>query len=793
MSTKIAIVFTIFLISSGLASLDFCDDSLEGVCQKCISGYALNQDHNCFVPVTPVNKCNQYDETTDTCISCSDSSVVYEGECLSIDECLVHDTTGASLMCTECNEGFVAVNNNSMCLPAIPNCDVHAVYIPMEGYLKCETCISGYAVMGPVDSCHPLIDNCDVLGSDLLDGMYGTCETCLSNFTLTSDNGACLPNIDNCLDYTLQSSRTSAALVCSTCDSGFELNFSGSACLPAISMCLTHTFNSDNMLICQSCETGYIVSLDGSFCYQQISECEAYTDNNSPMGEGLCSTCAAEFVLTSDCKACLSKISECSVYLSSSVNSSSHVCGECEADFVLSQNGAQCLATVANCASTELLGDSDLSVLCRVCSTGYLLSADQTTCLASIANCLDHTIVDDVIECSTCDAGYVKSNDNLACMAEVAYCVTQIEPVTFNDAVTCGECMEDFALNADATMCVVSMDNCDSATYDEALMDAVCSSCSTGYTASEDMRVCLANISECMTNVAPATFTEPLTCGECNTGFIVNHDASRCDPEIANCDSYDLTTNPVHCTGCSTGFDLSSNVCVPKIEFCEEFDYNIYGILICTSCNSERKATYDNRACHQIVDNCDTYYNISYRKPHNRCNLSGCASGFSATNGYYCQPEEKTCDARPEVSSDASTIDLSTMIGQDIIFYRADRGNYLSIFDGSSDGNNAQVTLQMYEYPEFHHFTLGVANNTDAGVYRIESTSTIYTNALLSTSINVLSADIPPYPLNLSESWQFIEVGLNTFLIQNLETGLYLDDHHATINCPVQWEIRVAA
>jgi len=212
---------------------------------------------------------------------------------------------------------------------------------------------------------------------------------------------------------------------------------------------------------------------------------------------------------------------------------------------------------------------------------------------------------------------------------------------------------------------------------------------------------------------------------------------------------------------------------------------------VCTECDSDYVPSSDKLKCIHTIDNCSTYSSTNKNSFINKC--SQCESGFAPVNSaIYCQVQLKVCPAPPTlVAQDPSWVDLSSLLGSEVTLLRNEHERFLTSFPTNAGSTAGIITLNTNKYGIYSSWIITEAAGNVEGqpkAYNLKAawSSSIYLNH--SGSFPNLVGSLT----NNSQNWIIVQVGPNSFTLQNKQNSKYLDDFN-TKNCQVTFTISLAA
>lgn len=508
--------------------------------------------------------------------------------------------------CVECEEKYVFFPKTNVCVHEL--CRQFDIE---QG--KCTKCQNGY--VDGVD-CKPFVDFCSQF--EYQDNK-SSCSKCMRGFTLK--NNTCLRTVPNfnCLRQLKDGS-------CIRCRSDLVLTSDLYSCLPKIKNCEIYTRTNIISLFhfCKNCLIGYEQS--GKDCTLIVIENCLEMERSNPS----CKTCQNDYVLTSDKKKCLPKIENCIKYWTSSMKSKNMICIQCAEGF--QRHPLSCKPKpMANCA----LQPKDEQI-CTTCNEGYVLTNDSTKCLPATLNCLkyaDSNKSSEELTCVECKEGYHSEKGD--CLRnKIQFCQEYETTLEY-----CNQCLNEFELTTDKKRCLAAIPFCLNYTPSDVHSGVhVCIECHEEYSLKND--ICTPNE---IPNCLEKSDSEHL-CLKCETRFQLTDDSKACLPEIQNCSEFEISdknSKTLSCKKCKQEFELSFNICSPKIQSilnCKVFDKKNRK---CEKCKKGFVRADDHLSCHKKVQNCQKYSQLEQNSQTSEC--FECLKGFYLKNSECVKFEVENC------------------------------------------------------------------------------------------------------------------------------------------------------
>ena len=356
-------------------------------CQKCTSGYVINNNLTLNKPIThsvlqqfvsalvaktqlkteliidlPVDNCQKgivancaVHEFADKCLTCAVGYLKTEDgkDCHRFPEepvanCQVYSTATSCLTCV--NGAYRDTNNNCVSSTVVANCFIYS-----QALNKCQQCEYGFYLN--TNACVKRVNSLNVVQCQVYNPSLDECQTCNPNFLLkTPSNYVCVTGVVNCLTHTISGETAT----CTHCKAGYGLN--GQTCQGlSTDFCLTYVGQTS---VCQECNAEYYVDATTKKCLPNTAlHCQTKHKN------------------LNSCVTCISKF--------------------------WSDNGVCKVQNILNCVSYN----SNL-LTCATCAFGYYVNAGlSSTCTSSTAKfCTAYNSNDD--SCDTCAAGYYPDSAN---------------------------------------------------------------------------------------------------------------------------------------------------------------------------------------------------------------------------------------------------------------------------------------------------------------------------------------------------------------------------------------------
>lgn len=501
--------------------------SAKGACEQLSSSNCVNFNimaANSFSKGDGLNQIERaiyflFDQGCDSCqggfvnvssdeevVHCVESPLLNTDTGYYITSCKAYhlDTTDNSLLCKQCNEGFIPTSDYKICinLANFANCKIAEV-----GGLACKVCDENYVLVDT--SCiEKTIESC----TEYLEGQQELkCKTCADTFLL-KENECTTGTIPNCLTY------NSLTENCSKCKTGFVLigeNGSDNQCVP--------------MPASLNCDEGVLIENGTKF---QCNKCEAghgTTDDEADFPENTCIT--------------INTIDFCAKYdYTDDFQSSTFECLECLDTHFLVDGACEERKKIAGCEVFIITEDK-----CETCLKTYYFDENGECVSLNITteNCSRY---DEFGTCVKCIPGNYLKNDE-------CFLVEDLIPQCYEyvSATACAVCLpgyfvqEKLCVKTNATNCKNTID------------DKTCASCEEGWYLQLDEQTgntnCYeADIQECQTYKDNENY-----CIVCKGHFVVNEDGIciGVTTQIDDCEYYNNETQL--CVACAEGYILAAN------------------------------------------------------------------------------------------------------------------------------------------------------------------------------------------------------------------------------------------
>lgn len=639
-------------------------------CKICSGQNLPTSDFRQCLPL--ILECGEYKNSTLSssfleCQSCLNSKIPTSDSrncVLPIASCENYSSlTVSSVLCEKCADGTQKVQDASLCLADIPNCQTHAT---SGSALTCGTCNDSFGQYSSSSKCGALPTECLELNNDL-----GTvqCKTCQTGFALNLVSFKCLETTSNCSLFETDTDSSTSKL-CLNCASGFLRfeNKNPGHCVAEVPSCHTHSFADSpaRHSLCDSCETNLAPTDDKKKCLTAIADCSKYEASTEADMILQCETCSGSKIPTTDKLHCVESIANCGIY--QSLTQSSVLCSICAAGYALVQDKTLCPAEIFNCTKHESTGNAltcsecantfDLydsstkcgllpesctaldntasTIKCLTCASNYDHYDSSTKCGLLSSNCLNLDNAVSSVRCSECASGFDLSSLNFKCLETTSNCDTYETQTVNSTSNLCNECATNYILykGSEPGHCVAAIEHCSSYSYfSSPERHALCSACAINYQFTTSKKLCLAAIENCATYETDS-IVDPvgafLECQSCKTDFLRTPDKQKCLAEIPNCAYYKALANSdssVSCIECRPNFYLSTaNGCVFESSFCAVHN-STSGI--CSSCESNYFFNSGDSSCyptkHQLSCASSVDYVTRTSWPHPTC--SSCETG----------------------------------------------------------------------------------------------------------------------------------------------------------------------
>ena len=368
----------------GCALSNYCLESLNGKCQKCIENYYLSPLN---LVCSTEEKCSAADKDTGLCTLCQSNYYLdttdYKCKSNQEENDYKYCQKVSNGICTECIRGY-KLSNDFKCTISFNCLEVK------NG--ECLSCENNY-YMGLDHRCNS-VEHC-IYTDD-----FGTCLECEDNYYYNTVNKVCTEAIG-----ILENCKISGGFYCSQCKDNFYLNRNES------NKCFDNTkegpfykcgFSSDNGETCDICIKGYYLGTDDNKC-SLIEYCKKSSD------EKTCIECDEYYCFDSKKGTCESNDyiydeNEKFYFACLRTNKEGTACEECLKGYKVGKDG-YCIDT------TRCLEEKDGE--CIKCSeeeneNGYAYCANKIFgCVESIMdNCLRCDNLLDIYHCTECKPGY---------------------------------------------------------------------------------------------------------------------------------------------------------------------------------------------------------------------------------------------------------------------------------------------------------------------------------------------------------------------------------------------------
>ena len=393
-------------------------------CYLCANGYTIDSENLKCVEVPAESQkenCEQYSNTSMSCLKCQSGFYVSAGACLSLDgkeipNCQVY---ASKTECQMCAPGTFLQEGKCLVFSSLQNCYIHR-------NIKCDQCKDQYfhntSANPPLNESNFSFSNFD----------FGSFVSRNPNYAYwTEEFGAQIcqqGNIKNCKIYESFS-------ICTECEEGYYRN-SSMKCdrfqeepIPGCDLYSSAT-------ICSKCQFQHFLQSSGASCVKAktVDSCKEYHET-------------------------LDKCVRCddNLYLSPS--------GECDSTRDLS-------ASISNCKQTFASKDQ-----CEICKEGFKLSSQNTACYEDIPNCQSLIVSNGSNEyhtCSFCNEGFHPNDEKNKCEETI---ISQCKKVV-SQKNQCEICNDGYYFDSTKVECVAqSRDKC----LEYLSMSNNCTKCEVGY------------------------------------------------------------------------------------------------------------------------------------------------------------------------------------------------------------------------------------------------------------------------------------------------------------------------
>jgi len=429
--------------------------SLTSACVACKDGFYA-QSSIC-VARTPQPACKIFNNQSDSCSSCKDSSTHFlsNGICTErpkIDNCLVYNIYSTS--CYECTDQY------------FPS------YISEEKMTKCKLrtakkCLTNSKVKDQCDTCPPFhyywVYSCSVSkqykGCDIMDG-WSKCTTCYDGYyNLKGVCNARTPDL-NCAIF------LDAEKGCSICKDGFYLD-SDLTCLKNTAQgCLTLSLKING---CQTCEFS-TEFLDQGVCKKRISKEDCETLDEKKDG---CATCKNPLThYPNSAGACTSRTEDLQCQTSVLLEDKCAACKTIETHFI--NTSGICTLRNKDSECQTYMESEDKCSICKTIATHYLDPSGICTLRKEDATCKAFSETEDkCITCSSVTSHYLNPSGTCTLRTEDSNC--QVFSATLDQCLSCKNSATHY-LNTSAK-CILRTEDLNCSVFSKTLDQ--CSTCKT--------------------------------------------------------------------------------------------------------------------------------------------------------------------------------------------------------------------------------------------------------------------------------------------------------------------------
>ena len=359
-----------------------CHESIFGNCITCISGYYYNKKlEKCVEKKGNLIFCKQTIEE-EKCDICDDYHYLDEKGFCSFSNFCSESVNGTCIkcindyyltynnICSTTNNCFYSDSDTGIC----STCDTH-YYLDEKDY-KCKTNLENNQFKYCVKAKNDICISCEwkyEMGEDskcsntkfCFESENGLCNRCLDNYYLGLDN--------NCIDveYCLYSNNN----VCIQCDKGLYYNRNLRKCLEQnLEQFKNCKISNEEGVLCAECENDFYLRKNDSLCFSNINnnnlyKC-AYSDN---YGE-FCEQCIKGYYLGYEDK-------KCTLIESCAISEDENTCIKCSNLYCLDVKHQQCVENdkiidenikfYFKCNKTNEEGDK-----CQECNYGFDLQEE---------------------------------------------------------------------------------------------------------------------------------------------------------------------------------------------------------------------------------------------------------------------------------------------------------------------------------------------------------------------------------------------------------------------------------
>lgn len=658
-----------------------CQSCTSSGCTSCASGYVFvavgNQvscQSSCPASMYLSTSTNTCINCSTSCISCSssiscsacaNSSVLYQGYCLSscpsgfinvnqsCASCPSGCKTCTSSACTSCSTGLTL--SNGTCSLPYNNCQNGYYRNTLGGcsqcYTSCNTCIAGN-----IDNCLTCfigytltngvcVQNCSI------DSFYSitnsSCQLCTSLFAncVSCTNNSCISCATN---YTVLNGNCSLS-----CPIGTFLSMS--TCLSCPAYCLSCTSSSS----CSQCLDLSIMLVNG-LCYTSCPDQTYQSGNTCKSCYQTCVTCSGTFT---NCSSCITPYNlygnACLAACPNGTFSYNYACQACATNCLLCTGINECTV----CSSNYYL----INGTCRTgCPSGYYIDTTSNRCLQCTSPCL---VCTSRTSCSSCQSPATLSNG----MCINANCTSGYYDFSTLSCTSCTVNHCSYCTNSSCSYCIAG--------YYSIYMNGVLTYCQPACIASTFADNATMNCTSCFQNCFSCVNAS--WCSICSSGYyllsvtgaIANECVLMCplgyyadnsNYQCSFCDSYCLTCiNSTNCLICNSNYyKFVSNSSITCVNNCPSMYYTpniIDGTGECGRCGSNCYACIDRSTCTQCISTSNLIVNgvctpsncvhcLTCNFNNNTC--SQCASGYylynnkcsgSCPDGFYADNSTAQC------------------------------------------------------------------------------------------------------------------------------------------------------
>ncbi|EWS72589.1 hypothetical protein TTHERM_001176648 (macronuclear) [Tetrahymena thermophila SB210] len=669
--------------------------SLTVTCVKCLPGYSLDANNNCFANPGGACPANQYQSKVSVCQTystqcymqkqntyytwqiCPGQVNLSQYKCLYSQSILIYEHKNYSLytcgcpvnnciqcpnpnQCSQCQLGYTYDPISQTCIFVM--CPVLYSRDPQTGLCNkncsgndCQQCDQNQQCIlcnptgnyyiettNPANCALCTIQNCLSCSGE------GLCYQCQNHFSLSQDRTACNPcNVNNCNQCVIGQPS-----LCQTCIAGYIQSFDQTTCSCSVQNC--QACNSQDGTICDFCVNGYLISLEKKQCSCAVPNCSQCNLLDGTQ----CQTCVSGYNLNPLNSKCLCNVPNCQTCNSLNGN----LCDSCVTNYApVGIQSPTCTCQVYGCQTCTPLN----GLICQICYSNFIIS-QSGSCLCNVQNCSQCSATDGNL-CNTCLNNYQLSSSKTSCDCQVNSCnqcdpnngkicifpkpgytydsISQTNKCNFancqicdpNNGNICLQCQSGYNFNSNQCQCNVS--NCLTCNSSNGNL---CDSCITNYApVGTQSPTCTCQVYGCQT----CTPLNGLICQICYSNFIISQSGS-CLCNVQNCSQCSATDGNL-CNTCLNNYQLSSSKtsCDCQVNSCNQCDPNNGKICIFPKPGYTYDSISQTNKCNfancQICDpnngniclQCQSGYNFNSNQC--QCNVSNCLT-CNSSNGNLC-------------------------------------------------------------------------------------------------------------------------------------------------------------